>query len=67
MSAQRYSDQLALDRMAEGLCPECGKIDYEHLDDNRYWIPRRCSLLPRGVTDRIEQFNSDRESADAAT
>lgn len=64
MSAQRYVDPLAHDRMAHGLCPECAEPADAHNSDGRFWIPRRCSLLPVGVAERIEQYQLDQgESA----
>jgi hypothetical protein len=40
--------------MRANLCPECDQPAEAHLDDNRFWMPRTCSLLPKGVTERIE-------------
>lgn len=58
--AQRYTHPTALERMDSGLCPECGEAEEQHLNDPRFWMPRRCDLLPRGVRERIEQRRSDR-------
>jgi hypothetical protein len=49
--------------MCFGLCPECGDPADKHLDDNRFWLPRRCDLLPRGVVAAIEQFEADQKEA----
>ena len=57
--AQRYADPLARERMAAGNCPECGEPPGAHLNDPRFWIPRRCDLLPHGVTERIEQYEHE--------
>lgn len=59
MSAQRYTDPVARGRMVRGLCPECGEEVGKHVDDSRFWIPRVCTLLPRGVEERLEQFIAD--------
>lgn len=58
--AQRYHDDTSHRRMAAENCPECGEPASEHVNDNRFWIPRRCDLLPHGVTERIEQHQADR-------
>lgn len=59
--AQRYHSEIARERMAAGKCPECGQPAEAHSPDNRFWIPRPfdCSLLPVGVTERIEQYRAD--------
>ena len=59
MSTQRYSSPVARERMGRGRCPECGEPPEHHLDDIRFWIPRSCSLLTRGVIDRIDQYKTD--------
>lgn len=59
MSAQRYAPGVAHKRMAADTCPECGEPAGEHLNDNRFWMPRRCDLLPHGVVERIEQYRAD--------
>ena len=59
MSAQRYSHPIARERMSHSLCPECGTPAATHSDDMRFWIPRACDLTPRGVTDRIEQYQGE--------
>ncbi|KXO90959.1 Uncharacterised protein (plasmid) [Tsukamurella tyrosinosolvens] len=61
---QRYLTPAAHERMAAGTCPECGYRAEEHSDDPRFWTPRGasgCSLLPRGVTERIEAYLRDRD------
>jgi hypothetical protein len=62
MSAQRYTAPLAHERMDAGLCPECGGTASNHLDDNRFWLPRTCDLLPRGVEERVLQYRADKEA-----
>lgn len=57
--AQRYPAGPAHERMAHGLCPECGGLPREHSEDTRFWIPRNCDLLPTGVSDRIAQYEAD--------
>ena len=57
--AQRYSDENSRRRMARGDCPECGDPIHAHLDDPRFWLPRRCDLTPNGVTSRIDQYRAD--------
>jgi hypothetical protein len=59
--AQRYRPGIAHERMADNRCPECGAFAEDHLDDSRFWMPRNCDLLPRGVTDRIEQYLADQK------
>lgn len=60
--AQRYKGALTLSFMEAGNCPECGESPEVHLDDNRFWLPRRCDLLPHGVRDRIAQYQQDKEN-----
>ncbi len=56
--AQRYTSELALERMAEGLCPECGESPSGHAS----WAGRQgCKLLEAGVTRRIARFRKDRK------
>jgi hypothetical protein len=66
MSAQRYLPGIAHERMAKGLCPECGAAPGQHGGDSRFWIPNgsvgfSCSLLEVGVADRIAQFEADQQ------
>ena len=61
--AQRYTSTLAQERMRLGLCPECGEAPSSHLDDPRFWLPRRCDLMPPGVTVRIDQYRADAEAS----
>ncbi len=61
MSAQRYSGAFEQTRMRLGVCPECGEPGEVHSSDNRFWVPRRCALTPKGVFDRIAQYLSDVE------
>lgn len=58
-TAQRYHDSGSWTRMAHGRCPECGETPEHHSNDPRFWVPRRCDLLPQGVRDRIEQYRRD--------
>jgi hypothetical protein len=57
--SQRYKHPVARERMSHGLCPECGMPADMHIDDARFWIPRRCDLLPGGVRERVEQYRED--------
>lgn len=64
--AQRYRPGIWQDRMREGNCPECGEAPERHGDDNRFWVPNGslglgCSLMRRGVEERIAQFVKDNE------
>ena len=62
--AQRYHSPVAHERMANNLCPECGLPAAVHSGDIRFWVrPSGCSLLPYGVTERIEQFKADQAEA----
>ena len=63
--AQRYSDPKARGLMELGLCPECGTPALSHLDDPRFWVPRRCDLLAHGVTERIERYRADKAESNA--
>ena len=58
--AQTYPVGIAHERMEKNTCPECGQAPDSHIDDGRFWIPRRCDLIPRGVWDRIEQYRTDK-------
>lgn len=55
MSAQRYTNPVALERMANNTCPECGSP----ADDHTSWGSARCSLTDTGVDNRIEQYRND--------
>jgi hypothetical protein len=55
--AQRYTDFLALKRMSEGKCPECGNDVDAH--DGRGGPG--CSLTDNGVAQRIYQYNQDQK------
>lgn len=59
---QRYIDEIAHNRMAKGMCPECGGNPGLH--GTLGAIPR-CSLREDGVEDRIRQYRED-EAAKAA-
>lgn len=56
--AQRYSDPLALARMDDGRCPECGGAPREHDGAGGNW---GCTLTDNGVAQRIAQFQKDEE------
>lgn len=60
--SQRYTSPIALERMADGKCPECGTAPEDHSNDQRFWARdfSQCLLLQFGVTDRIEQHRADR-------
>jgi len=55
MTAQRYTDPIAIKRMRDDKCPECGGTPESHTDSAAFWIPRGndCSLRPHGVVERI--------------
>lgn len=55
MTHQRYTDETALARMAEGRCPECGGEPDAHTG----WGLGRCSLTDNGVAGRIHQYQED--------
>lgn len=57
--SQRYTSPVARERMAHGLCPECGAPAATHLADARFWVPRLCDLTHQGVVDRIRQHTWD--------
>ena len=59
--AQRYMAAIALSRMDDGLCPECGRSPELHSADPRFWVraPTSCDLRTDGVNDRIEQNRAD--------
>lgn len=54
--AQRYTDPLALRRMREGRCPECGQEQRVHTG----WGAVGCSLSDNGVAERIHAYRQDR-------
>jgi len=56
MPEQRYTNPIALQRMAEGNCPECGQPEKLHGG----WGLGSCSLTDTGVAARINQFEIDR-------
>lgn len=55
---QVYAHPVALTRMTEGQCPECGEDPDRHLDSSAFWLPRGCDLTRAGVVDRIDAFNA---------
>jgi hypothetical protein len=61
--AQKYREPIAHERMAAGTCPECGKPAEQHSSSPNFWERGfgQCDLLPRGVTERIEQYRTDTE------
>lgn len=53
---QRYKTLIAQNRMAQGLCPECG----DKVDRHDGWGgPNGCSLTDNGVAQRIHQHQVD--------
>jgi hypothetical protein len=52
-SAQTYQGDRALTNMRAGLCPECGELAEQHSGPFQLRPGARCSLLPHGVTERI--------------
>lgn len=59
MPWQRYTDETALERMAEDCCPECGYIVESHDGGGG---PYGCSLTDNGVAGRIYQYKQDQEA-----
>lgn len=57
--AQRYAQPIPRERMAHGLCPECGQPAATHSNDLRFWMPRSCDLTAVGVADRVAQYRAD--------
>jgi hypothetical protein len=57
--SQRYTQPLALTRMADGRCPECGTYPENH---DGWGGPRGCSLTDNGVAQRIHQYREDLEA-----
>jgi hypothetical protein len=53
---QRYTQPLALQRMDEGKCPECGNS----LDVHGGWGGPGCSLTDNGVASRISAYEKDK-------
>lgn len=51
--AQRYTDPVALERMREGNCPECGDSPDKHLDHPG------CSLTVHDALTRVMQYTLD--------
>ena len=56
--AQRYTNKTALERMAKGLCPECGFPVARH---DGWGGPQGCSLTDNGVAQRIYQYQQDQK------
>lgn len=55
--AERYTHPISVKWMDQGLCPECGKLAESHSDSALFRLrPQMCSLVPRDVEDRIEQY-----------
>lgn len=67
MSSQRYSDPVARERMARGMCPECGNKPEAHpaapITMFNAGVCGFGGLLRAGVEDRIEQYRADLRSA----
>jgi hypothetical protein len=57
VTAQRYSSPVALERMEQGRCPECGCYPSDHSG----WGTGRCSLTDSGAAARIGQYRKDKE------
>ena len=57
MSAQRYADPVARQRMAAGNCPECGNP----ADAHDSWGGPGCSLTGNGAAERIAQYRADED------
>ena len=55
MSAQRYTDPVARQRMAAGNCPECSYPADAHTG----WGGPGCSLTSNGAAERIAQYHAD--------
>lgn len=55
MAHQRYTNPVALNRMALGVCPECGGLPEEHTGRGGW----NCSLTDNGVASRIAQYEAD--------
>lgn len=54
--AQRYTQPLALERLAAKSCPECGYRIYEH---DGWGGPNGCSLTDNGVAQRIYDYEQE--------
>lgn len=52
---QTYTDLLARERMANGLCPECGQTP----DNHTGWGVDTCLLTDNGVVQRIAQYKKE--------
>jgi hypothetical protein len=52
--AQRYTNPIALDRMKDGLCPECARAPEQHTGPMS-----DCTLTEHGVHERIMQWVLD--------
>lgn len=59
MTAQRYTNPVALERMKAGKCPECG----EPVDAHGGLGGARCSLTDNGVAQRIYQYEQDQQAS----
>jgi len=56
---QRYVNDVAINRMHKGLCPECGG----KVEDHTGWGGPGCSLTDNGVAGRIYQYEQDLKAA----
>ena len=61
---QTYTDPRAIERMANGLCPECGQPERP---DHDGWGGRNCGLTDHGVATRIYQFQHDQSTTTEET
>jgi hypothetical protein len=60
--SQRYTSPVAVERMEQGRCPECGGEPFVHGNEQRFWMRGPgCDLLDRGVQARIDQYRRDLE------
>ena len=55
MTAQRYTNPTALERMSRGQCPECMCEPADHTGLGL----AKCSLTDTGVAARIDQYERD--------
>lgn len=57
--AQTYTHPVARERMADGLCPECGHSG----DDHTGWGLGSCTLTDLGVAERIHAYQQQEVSS----
>lgn len=61
---QTHTSPLAIERMADGRCPECGGQVVEH---SGWGAPRGCSLTDNGAAARLHQFQHDQTTTPKET